>query len=181
MLGYGKICDARAKDYELALTWLTDCGLIHKVCRVSKPGIPLKAYEDYSAFKLFIVDVGLLGAMGNIDLRSLLEGNVIFEEFKGALTEQYVLQQLITIPELAIYYWSPEKSISEIDFLVQYLGEVIPIEVKAEENLQAKCLKIYCQKYLPQTAIRTSMSDFRKEVWLTNLPLYAISKLTEIG
>ena len=119
--------------------------------------------------------------MGNIDLRTLLEGNVIFEEFKGALTEQFVLQQLITMPILDIYYWSPEKSTSEIDFLVQYLGEVIPIEVKAKENLQAKSLKIYCQKYLPQTAIRTSMSDFRKEAWLTNLPLYAISKLTEIG
>ena len=171
---------SRAKDYELALSWLIDCGLVHKVCRVSKPGIPLKAYEDYNAFKLFIADVGLMGAMGDIDVRTLLEGNMIFEEFKGALTEQYVLQQLTSIPDWVIYYWSAERSIAEIDFLIQYSGEVIPIEVKAEENLQAKSLKTFCQKYSPQTAIRTSMSDFRKEDWLTNLPLYAIGELTEL-
>lgn len=169
---------SRAKDYELALAWLIDCGLVHKVCRVSKPGIPLKAYEDVSAFKLFIVDIGLLGAMGDIDVRTLIEGNVIFEEFKGALTEQYVLQQLSTISDLVIYYWTAERSTAEIDFLVQYSGQVIPIEVKAEENLQAKSLKAFCQKYSPKKAIRTSMSDYRKEDWLTNLPLYAISELT---
>ena len=171
---------SRAKDYELALSWLMDCGLVHKVCRVSKPGIPLKAYEDNSAFKLFIVDVGLLGAMGDIDVRTLIEGNVIFEEFKGAMTEQYVLQQLATIPDLVIYYWSAERSTAEIDFLAQVLGEVVPIEVKAEENLQAKSLKTFYQKYSPETAIRTSMSDFRKEDWLTNLPLYAISELVDL-
>ena len=152
---------------------------MHKVCRVSKPGIPLKAYEDITAFKLFVVDVGLLGAMGDIDVRTLLEGNIIFEEFKGALTEQYVIQQLFTIPDLAIYYWSAERSTAEIDFLVQYKGEAIPIEVKAAENLQAKSLKTFCQKYSPKTAIRTSMSEYRKEDWLTNLPLYAINALTE--
>ncbi|HZK94297.1 MAG TPA: ATP-binding protein [Prolixibacteraceae bacterium] len=172
---------SRAKDYELALSWLIDCGLVHKVCRVSKPGIPLKAYEDYSIFKLFIADVGLMGAMGDIDVRTLLEGNMIFEEFKGALTEQYVLQQLITISDLVIYYWSAERSTAEIDFLIQFSGEVIPIEVKAEENLQAKSLKTFCQKYSPRTAIRTSMSDFRKEDWLTNLPLYAIGELAELS
>ena len=178
---YGAVkSGSRAKDFELALSWLIDCGLVHKVCRVSKPGIPLKAYEDYNAFKLFIADVGLMGAMGDIDVRTLLEGNMIFEEFKGSLTEQYVLQQLTTIPDLVIYYWSAERSIAEIDFLIQYSGEVIPIEVKAEENLQAKSLKAFCQKYSPKTAIRTSMSDFRKEDWLTNLPLYAISELTRL-
>jgi predicted AAA+ superfamily ATPase len=171
---------SRAKDYELALSWLIDCGLVHKVCRVSKPGIPLKAYEDYNAFKLFIADVGLMGAMGDIDVRTLLEGNMIFEEFKGALTEQYVLQQLASIRDMVIYYWSAERSIAEIDFLIQYSGEVVPIEVKAEENLQAKSLKAFCQKYSPQIAIRTSMSDYRKEDWLTNLPLYAIGELTKI-
>jgi hypothetical protein len=169
---------SRAKDYELALSWLVDCGLAHKVCRVSKPGIPLKAYEDFGSFKLFIVDVGLLGAMGDIDVRTLINGNVIFEEFKGALTEQYVSQQLITISGMVINYWSAEKSLAEIDFLVQYAGRAIPIEVKAEENLQAKSLKSFCQKYAPSLAIRTSMSDFRKEDWLTNLPLYAISEIT---
>jgi predicted AAA+ superfamily ATPase len=169
---------SRSKDYELALSWLIDCGLVHKVSRASKPGIPLKAYEDFGAFKLFIVDVGLMGAMGDIDVKTLLAGNSIFEEFKGALTEQYVLQQLIMNSDLAIYYWSAEKSASEIDFLVQYSGEVIPIEVKAEENLHAKSLKSFCVKYSPSRAIRTSMSDFRKENWMTNLPLYAINELT---
>ena len=172
---YGVIkLGSRAKDYELAMSWLIDCGLVHKVCRASKPGIPLKAYEDVAAFKLFIVDIGLMGAMGDIDVRTLIQGNVIFEEFKGALTEQYVLQQLFTMPDIAIYYWSAERSTAEVDFLIQYAGEVIPIEVKAEENLKAKSLKTFYQKYSPKTAIRTSMSDFRKEDWLLNLPLYAI-------
>jgi len=171
---------SRAKDYEIALLWLINCGLVHKICRVSKPGFPLKSYEDFAAFKLFIVDVGLLGAMGDIDARTLIEGNVIFEEFKGALTEQYVLQQLSTIQDLVIYYWSAEKSTAEVDFLVQYSGQVIPIEVKAEENLHAKSLKTFSQKYSPKQSIRTSMSDYRKDDWLTNLPLYAINELTEI-
>ncbi len=168
---------SRAKDYELALSWLIDCGLIHKISRVSKPAIPLKAYEDFGAFKLFIADVGLLGAMSDIDVQTLIKGNTIFEEFKGALTEQYVLQQLITLPDLAIHYWSSEKSSAEIDFLVQHAGKVIPIEVKAEENLQAKSLKAFYNKYSPELAIRTSMSDYRKESWLQNLPLYAVTEL----
>lgn len=168
---------SRAKDYELALLWLVDCGLAHKVCRVSKPGFPLKAYEEFSAFKLFIVDTGLLAAMGNIDAKTLLEGNAIFTEFKGALTEQYVLQQLKTIRDIDIYYWSAERSASEINFIVQSSGNIIPIEVKAEENLQAKSLKMFYQKYNPKSAVRTSMSDYRKDGWLTNLPLYAIDKL----
>ena len=171
---------SRAKDYELALSWLIDCGLIYKVCKASKPGMPLKSYEEYGAFKLFIVDVGLLGAMSDIDARTLLDGNRIFEEFKGSLTEQYVLQQLISMEDLAVYYWSAEGSSAEIDFLVQLNGLVIPIEVKASENLQAKSLRMFCKKYSPTTAIRTSLSDFRKEDWLTNLPLYAIIELIKI-
>ncbi len=171
---------ARAKDYELALSWLIDCGLANKVNRVSKPGIPLKAYEDFNAFKLFVVDVGLLGAMGNLDVTTLLDGNVIFEEFKGAMTEQYVLQQLILISDIATHYWSAERSASEIDFLVQTSGRVVPVEVKAEENLQSKSLKAFCGKFQDLTAVRTSMSDFRKESWLINIPLYAIGSLPEI-
>ena len=167
---------ARAKDYELAINWLNDCGLIHKVNNVNKPAMPLKAYEDLSAFKLFLVDVGLLAAMTDLDVKSLLEGNNVFEEFKGALTEQYMLQQLIAQKNTSVYYWSPENGRSEIDFLVQLSGEVIPIEVKAAENLQAKSLKVYCQKYKPKTAIRTSMSDYRQEEWLTNVPLYAVGE-----
>ncbi|HNX89808.1 MAG TPA: ATP-binding protein [Paludibacteraceae bacterium] len=170
---------SRAKDYELALSWLIDCGLIHKVSRVSKPGIPLKAYEDYSAFKLFAVDVGLLGAMGNIDVKTLLEGNAVFEEYRGAMTEQYVLQQLILNDDMFIGYWSAEKSTAEIDFLIQYAGGVFPVEVKASENLQAKSLKAFCMKYKNISAVRISMSDYRKEDWLTNIPLYGISEFTK--
>ncbi|MCK4662489.1 MAG: ATP-binding protein [Bacteroidales bacterium] len=172
---------ARAKDYEIAIAWLINCGLIHKVSRASKPAMPLKAYVDFSAFKLFLVDIGLLSAMGNIDVKTLLKGNVIFEEFKGAITEQFVLQQLVTEKEFNVYYWSAEKSTAEIDFLIQYKGRIIPVEVKAEENLQAKSLKMFCQKYNPQQAVRTSMSDYRKENWLTNVPLYAINELKGIN
>lgn len=171
---------ARAKEYELAMSWLIDCGLIHKVYRSGKPSIPLKAYEDQSAFKLFLLDVGLLAAMGDIDVKTLLEGNAIFEEFKGALTEQYVLQQLKTTKEINVYYWSAENATAEIDFLVQFDNDIIPIEVKAEENLRAKSLRSYVDKFSPKLAIRTSMSDFRQESWLSNLPLYAISELRSL-
>ncbi len=180
---YGQVKKgARAKDYELALSWLRDSGLVYRIERVSKPGIPLKGYADNSAFKLFICDVGLLAAMGDIDARTLLDGNAIFTEFKGALAEQYVLGQLVVKRDMPIYYWSAseEGGKSEVDFVVQYSGQVIPIEVKAEENLQAKSLKIYCEKFQPLIAIRTSMSDFREESWLVNLPLYAISQIENI-
>ena len=171
---------ARAKNYEIALSWLIDSGLAGKVCKVSKPGFPLKAYEDYNAFKLFIVDVGLLGAMVGIDAATLLNGNVIFEEFKGALTEQFIFQELKTIDDIAIYYWSAEHSAAEVDFVVQYAGKIFPIEVKAEENLQAKSLKVFFKKHPHTIAIRTSMSNYREDGWLTNFPLFAIKKLTEI-
>lgn len=171
---------ARAKDYEMALSWLIDCGLIYKVSRVTKPAIPLKAYEDAGAFKLFLVDVGLLAAMVDLDAKTLLEGSGVFQEFKGALTEQYVLQQLITQDDMVAYYWSAENARSEIDFVLQMSGQVVPVEVKAEENLQSKSLRIYYQKYQPKTAIRTSISDFREEDWMTNLPLYAISEISKL-
>lgn len=177
---YGIIKEgARAKEYEMAMSWLIDCGLVHKVYRASKPAMPLKAYEDHSAFKLFLLDVGLLAAMGDIDVTTLLEGNAIFQEFKGALTEQYVLQQLKTNKAVITYYWSAENATAEIDFLIQHSGNIIPIEVKAEENLRAKSLKSFVDKYAPGLAIRTSMSDFRKEEWLTNIPLYALSELLQ--
>lgn len=164
---------ARAKDFEMALTWLIDAGLIYKINRVSKPAMPLIAYMDISAFKIYLLDVGLLGAMGNIDIKTLLEGNSIFQEFKGAITEQYALQQLKNFENLSVCYWSNEKSSSEIDFMVQYEGNVIPVEVKSEENLQAKSLKSFQQQFKPAISIRTSMSDFRIDDWLNNLPLYA--------
>jgi len=171
---------SRAKDYELALQWLIDCGLAYKITRISKPGIPLKAYEDISAFKLFTVDTGLMAAMGSINAKTLLEGNIIFEEFKGALTEQFVLQQLKTLSGVAVHFWSSSQSSGEVDFVLQYGENVVPLEVKAEENLQAKSLKSFYQKYPDMLPVRTSMSDFRKEGWLVNLPLYAIHLLTGI-
>jgi hypothetical protein len=171
---------ARAKEFELAIEWLVNCGQVHKVFRATKPSIPLKAYEDQSAFKLYLVDIGLLAAMGNLDAKTLLEGNRIFNEFKGAITEQFVLQQLVNNSNNSIFYWSAERSTSEIDFLVQNSGNVLPVEVKAEENLQAKSLKVFHQKYSPNISIRTSMSDYREQAWLINLPLYGINELVSL-
>jgi len=170
---------ARAKEYELAISWLIDCGLIHKVNNVTKPGIPLKAYEEFNVFKLFLSDVGLLSAMSGLDVKTLLEGHKVFEEFKGSLTEQYAFQQLFVQKDVSISYWSPDSR-AELDFLVQFSGEVIPLEVKAEENLHAKSLKVYCQKFEPKIAVRTSMSDYRKEEWMINIPLYAINALFQL-
>lgn len=172
---------ARAKEFELAIEWLVNCGQVHKVFRTTKPSIPLKAYEDQSSFKLYLVDIGLLAAMGNIDAKTLLEGNRIFNEFKGAITEQFVLQQLVNDNTNSIFYWSAERSTAELDFLVQNSGSVFPVEVKAEENLQAKSLKVFHLKYGPNISIRTSMSDYREQDWLINLPLYAINELLTLN
>lgn len=172
---YGIIKEgARAKDYEMALMWLSDCGLVHMVHRVTAPGIPLKAYEDSKAFKLFLVDVGLLGCMVRLKQSVLLDGNELFKEFKGALTEQYVLQQLKTLKGVETYYWTNDRGNAEVDFLIDTGNEVVPIEVKAETNLKAKSLKTFCEKYSPKMAIRTSMADYRQEEWLLNLPLWAV-------
>jgi predicted AAA+ superfamily ATPase len=174
---YGLIKEgARAKEYELALLWLIDCGLVHKVHRVTAPRLPLKAYEDLKAFKLFLLDVGLLSCLVRLNQGALLDGNELFREFKGALTEQYVLQQLKTIKKLDTYYWTNDRGGAEIDFVVANGSDVIPIEVKAETNLKAKSLKTYCEKFQPKLAIRTSMADYQKEDWLVNLPLYAVSE-----
>ena len=175
---FGKIKQgARAKDFEAAIEWLLDCGLIHKVYKVEKPAMPLKAYIDFSSFKIYLLDVGLLGAMSELDAESILEGNSIFTEFKGSLTEQYVHQQILSDTAFKPYYFSTEKSSYEVDFLIQKGRNVVPVEVKAEENLRAQSLKVYCEKYKPVEAIRTSMSDYREQSWLTNLPLYSISNL----
>ena len=173
---FGKIKEgARAKDFEVAIEWLQDCGLIKKVYKVSKPSMPLKAYIDFAAFKLYILDVGLLGALSELDVASILEGNSIFVEFKGALTEQYVLQQLIADTEYTPYYFTETKSEAEIDFLIQKGSNIVPIEVKAEENLRAKSLKLYCEKYKPELAIRTSMSAYREQEWMVNMPLWMVA------
>lgn len=175
---FGKIKEgARAKDFELAIEWLQDCGLIKKVYKVSKPAVPLKAYTDFSFFKIYLLDVGLLGALSELDAESILEGNEIFVEFKGALTEQYVLQQIVSDTKYIPYYYSTEKSTYEVDFLFQKGKNIVPLEVKAEENLRAQSLKVYCEKYQPQYAIRTSMSDYREQDWMTNIPLYAVCRM----
>ena len=171
---YGLVKEgARAREYEIALQWLFDSGLIYRVNCVSAPRIPLKSYEDSSAFKIFMVDIGLLGAMSDLDEETIVKGNEIFTEFKGALTEQYALQQLILSNTL--YYWSKANAKQEIDFLIQQKGEVIPIEVKAEENLRAKSLKQYIIEQNPSKAYRFSMSNYRQDDKIVNLPLYAIS------
>ncbi|HET6253980.1 MAG TPA: ATP-binding protein [Puia sp.] len=171
---------ARAREYELALSLLIDSGLAHRVNRLSKPALPLKAYAEESIFKLYIADVGLLGAMTNLDARSPLQGNDLFQEFKGALTEQFVLQQLITLPGVSVYYWAAENAKAEIDFILQYSDKIVPLEVKAEENLRAKSLRSYVDTFHPSSAFRASMSDYRKEEWMTNIPLYAIQQITEV-
>jgi hypothetical protein len=172
---YGVIREgARAKDFELAIQWLTDCGLLLKSHRVSKPGIPLAAYQDISVFKLFLHDVGLLGAMAGLNVRTIIEGDEIFTEFKGALTEQYVMQQLRLDSERYIGYWTNDRSTSEVDFVIQEKGEVIPIEVKSGDNLKAKSFRLFCEKYKPSKAVRTSLSDYKEESWMENVPLYAI-------
>lgn len=177
---YGLVREgARAREYEVAITWLMDVGLVYKVERVKKPDFPLRAYQDFSAFKLFVLDVGLLGAMSRLNAKVILEGDRMFEEFKGALTEQYVLQQLIVHEENDIFYWSSEKGTGELDFLIQMDDKIVPIEVKAEENLQAKSLRSFVQKYDMKYAVRTSMSDYREQDWMVNYPLYDVGSLNE--
>lgn len=177
---YGMIKEgARAKDFELAIEWLKDAGLIYKVNRCKKAQLPLAAYEDFSAFKMFLSDIGLMGAMSNIPVQSLLNGNMLFSDFKRALTEQFVLQQMKTNQSLSIYYWSADNSRGEIDFLVQQEEKVIPIEVKAEENLQAKSLRMFVERNPGLKGCRFSMSPYREQDWLVNYPLYSV--LTILG
>lgn len=175
---YGLVREGgRAKEYEAAIMWLCDCGLVHKVSRVNASGIPLKAYEDLKAFKLFMVDVGLLGCMTGLRQRTLLDGNALFTEFKGALTEQYVCQQLKAVGDLTVFYYTNDRSSCEIDFVVDTGEQIVPIEVKAEINLKAKSLKTYREKFSPELSVRTSMADYKREDWLLNLPLYAVEEI----
>jgi len=169
---------ARAKDFELAIQWLKDCGLVEQVTRLSKPGLPPIAYAT-EGFKLFLLDVGLQGAMCQLPQEVLLKGNSLFSEFKGSLTEQYVAQQLRSELGLCPYYWSAERGTAEIDFLFHDTGLLYPVEVKAEENLKAKSLKVYSETFHPKCAIRCSLSTYRKQDWMLNLPLYAISQIAK--
>ena len=178
---YGLVREgARAKEYETAMMWLCDCGLVYKVSRVNAAGLPLRAYEDMKAFKLFVVDVGLLGCMAGLRQRTLLDGTGLFTEFKGALTEQYVCQQLKTVEDLEVYYYTNDRGSCEVDFVVDTGEQIIPVEVKAEVNLRAKSLKTYREKFSPEISVRTSMADYKKEEWLLNLPLYAIDQIGRV-
>lgn len=178
---YGLVREgARAREYEIALSWLIDCGLIYQVNRVNNSKVPLSAYQDFSAFKLYLLDVGLLSAMAGIDAKTLLEGNEIFEEFKGSLTEQYVLCQLKQCTELDVFYWTADNATAEVDFITQIGRDNVPIEVKASENLQAKSLKTFVQKYNTKVNVRTSMSNYRKDEWIINIPLYNIGNIENI-
>lgn len=172
---YGAVKEgARAKDFELAIEWLKDAGLVHRVNRCKKAQLPLAAYEDFGAFKLFMSDVGLMSALSNLPASALLTGNAMFSDFKGALTEQYVLQQLVAGGMTSIYYWSAENSRGEIDFLLQRGDRIIPVEVKAEENLQAKSLRSFVERNPGLKGARLSMSPYRDQGWLTNYPLYSV-------
>jgi predicted AAA+ superfamily ATPase len=167
---------ARAREYELALMWLVDCGLIRKINRVSAGNLPLKAYEDMNAFKLFMLDSGLLCALSGIEANVLIDGDKLLTDYKGAITEQFALQQLINA-EIMPFYWSNDTSSGEVDFVFQSGSKVIPLEVKAAENLQAKSLRSFTGKYKIEKAVRTSLSDFRAETWLINLPLYMLENI----
>lgn len=170
---------ARARDFEVALSWLINSGLVYRVNKITKPDLPITAYEDFNSFKLFVLDVGLLGAMTDLQANTIIDGNRIFEEFKGAIAEQYVLQQFKTIKDLPVFYWSNETSRAEIDFVIQIKSDVVPVEVKAERNLQAKSLKVYMEKFKPNYAIRTSMADYKKTDNLIDLPLYTLENITQ--
>ena len=170
---------ARAKEYSSAINWLCDAGLVYKIPKINKPALPLMAYQDINSFKLFMSDTGLLCALSGLDAKIIIEQNVMFQEFKGALTEQYVLQQLKVNKDFGIFYWSSETTSSELDFLLQYSDRIIPIEVKAAENLQAKSLKYFREKFSIPLSIRFSLANFREDKGLTNIPLFGALNLTK--
>lgn len=168
---------ARSSEFEIAIQWLMDSGLIYKVNRVNEPHMPLKAYINMSAYKLFILDIGLLGALSDLPAKTILEKDEIFVEFKGAFTEQYVLQQLICDTQYTPYYYGTDKSTFEQDFMIQMEDMIVPIEVKAEGNVHSQSLKVYCEKYHPKKAVRFSTLKYVDQGWMVNIPLYAISTL----
>ncbi len=172
---FGKIKKgARSAEFENAIQWLTDCGLVHKVNRVNEPRVPLSAYKDFSAYKLFYLDVGLLCAMSGIDAKSILEKNKLFVEFKGALTEQYVLQEIISETNYKPYYFGTEKATFEQDFLIQKNADIIPIEVKSESNVHSQSLKAFYEKFHPALSVRFSLLKYENQGWMQNIPLYAV-------
>jgi uncharacterized protein len=173
---------ARANDFEVAIQWLIDAGLVYKVERTRDVKVPLKFYADISAFKLFVLDVGLLGAMSNTPADQILIGDNVFGEYKGAFTEDFVLQQLKTLPELPIYYYSKDNSSQEVDFIVQVQSFILPIEVKAEENVKSKSLRAFITqdfKSYRLKGVRLSMKGHTDQEWMENVPLYAAKEFVQ--
>jgi predicted AAA+ superfamily ATPase len=168
---------ARAREYENAIDWLINYGLVHKIYAVNKLAFPLQAYRDFKNFKLYASDIGLLAHMSQLNPHVILEDADFFDEFKGALTEQYVMQELNAFKLENISYWSNENGNAELDFIFEQNGVFYPLEVKAAENLQAKSLKIFHQKNKDVFCYRTSLSNYRKESWMTNIPLYALGSI----
>jgi predicted AAA+ superfamily ATPase len=168
---------ARAREYENAIDWLINYGLVHKIYAVNKLAFPLQAYRDFKNFKLYASDIGLLAHMSQLNPHVILEDADFFEEFKGALTEQYVMQELNAFKLENISYWSNENGNAELDFIFEQHGVFYPLEVKAAENLQAKSLKIFHQKNKDVFCYRTSLSNYRKESWMSNIPLYALGSI----
>ncbi|WP_290081500.1 ATP-binding protein [Bacteroides acidifaciens] len=164
----------RAKDFEVAIQWLMDAGLVYKVERVNEAKMPLKFYVDISSFKLFLLDCGLLGAMSETPPEKLLVAENGMEESKGAFTENYVMSQLVATHDTSVFYYSNDAKL-EIDFLIQHGSEIVPIEAKAEENLRAKSLSTFVASHSEMHGLRFSMSDYREQDWMTNVPLYAIT------
>lgn len=175
---FGKIKEgARSSEFEIAIQWLTDSGLVHKVNRVTEPKLPLSAYKNFSIYKLFILDIGLLCAMSELDAKTILDENNLFVEFKGALTEQYVLQQLICDTNYTPYYFGTDKATFEQDFLIQKENGIIPIEVKASTNVRSQSLKTFSEKYKPKLSVRFSLLPYCDQTWMINIPLFAVCNL----
>jgi predicted AAA+ superfamily ATPase len=170
----------RAKDFEMAIHWLIDYGVIYRVNRTKKANFPLAAYSDLNVFKLYVLDVGLLSALGDLAPQTIIEKEQLFNEFKGALTEQFVLQELKATGLKQLYYWANDSGSAEIDFLFEKGNELVPLEVKASENLQSKSLKTFASKYTGVRCYRSSLSACREENWMTNVPLYGVSELVEM-
>ena len=170
-----------ASTFEIPLDCLEGCGLVHKVPRVSKAAQPLKGYANTGAFKLFLCDIGLLSAMSTLEAKIILEGDALFTEFKGALTEQYACQEMKCFDNPVIAYWTNSGATAEIDFVLQLGSTIMPIEVKSSTNLKAKSLVVYREKFHPKIAIRTSLTDFKKTESLYDIPLYALGELEKIA
>lgn len=164
---------SRAKDFELAIQWLLDAGIVYKVNRVREPRVPLKFYEDFDAFKLFLLDCGLLACLAEAPIDQMLVGNSVFTEFKGMFTEQYVMQQLKVLG-FTPYYWSNSKTPSEIDFVIQQGSRVIPVEVKAEENVRARSLSQFVKDHAGLKGLRLSMKGYADQGWMENIPLFSV-------